>query len=112
MRAFLIDPEDRTICEIDFAGGLDNFYEVLGCSCITVAGPLPNGDDVWVDDEGLLKDPEYFFTIPRYPTPLAGRGLVLSCDDQGASGPANATLTDLRAWIGFQQLIRIPRSNP
>ena len=85
-RGYLINPIDRTVKEVEF-DGLDSIYKLLDCTCIDAARLAPyNGDGVYVDDEGLLKEePEYFFKISGYPGTLAGKGLLHGVDDDGNS---------------------------
>ena len=46
---------------------------------------LPNGDSIYVDDEGLLKDSDHWFMLHGYPQPLKGRGLVMGTTSSGNS---------------------------
>jgi len=45
--------------------------------------PLDDTNDVYVDDEGLLKNPNRYFKYGQ--RTLAGMGLILSHDDEGES---------------------------
>lgn len=103
MKAVLIDAKSRTVSDVEYSGNWRDISPMLGCDCFTVVRNLPDGDDVYVDDEGLLKlTPEsVFFTIPWYPTPLAGSGLIMSCDSQGESAPAVHDAEFYRKHVGF-----------
>lgn len=85
MRGVLIDSTHRTVTDVDYSGDYKDIYKLIGCSCFTLVRNLPDGDEVFVDDEGLLKltGDSPFFTLPWYPAPLAGNGLILSADDEG-----------------------------
>jgi hypothetical protein len=83
MKAILIDPVNRTIREVDHNGDYRQIYEYLSdkenglnVETFTVV-QIDDVNCIYVDDEGLLKDPRYFFNYHGYPQPLAGRGLVL-----------------------------------
>jgi hypothetical protein len=79
MRYILIDPSNMTITEHHHPGKIDGhvIVEKLGCSCMTIAGILPNEDILWVDDEGLLHGPTDYFLIREVNSqPLAGRGMI------------------------------------
>ena len=88
MKAYLIDPFQKKIHDLDITRDLQAWYEALRCDnvdCVCI-GHLPNGRtvDVWVDDEGLLADePRPFFKIGL--AQLCGYGLVLESDKQGES---------------------------
>lgn len=92
MRGILINPEDKTVTEIETPGGLDELYRLVNCRTVEVVD-LGGGQDLWLDEEGLLTDdPGPFFAfIGREAHPFCGRGLILSNDGQG-----NSTSTTLR----------------
>ena len=70
MRAFLIDPELRTITEIDFAGDYKKIQQIIGCDSFTT-GAFLNGsyekgyDAVLVSDDVLTEDdnPKHWFQV-------------------------------------------------
>ena len=98
MRAYLIDPEQRSISEVSYNGDFRKITEMLGegVSAFDCARFNDEGDAVFVDDEGLLKEPEWLFRITGYPSPLAGRGLVLGCDM--STGESTAPSVDME-WL-------------
>jgi hypothetical protein len=83
--AYLIDPQARTVTQVEYTGDYRNIYEHIGADCFDVARVYQNGDGIFVDDEGLLKDPEHFFVHRNYASPLAGKGLLLGCNEEGES---------------------------
>lgn len=79
MRYLLIDPTAQTVEMKDHPGKVDwrVITEAIGCDLMTCAGRFPNGDILWVDDEGLLKDSFDSFLIRELNLQvLAGRGVV------------------------------------
>lgn len=92
MKAFLIDPFTRTITEVEYDGSLEHMYQLIGCDSVEAVKLTDSGDCVWVDEEGLLKNPTHFFYIGNYPGELAGKGLVLGTDGGGNTVPC-ATIT-------------------
>lgn len=107
MKAIHINPITQTIREIEIpsssdGGHLAAMYAVLECSLVDVVR-LEDGDGIFVDDEGLLKDePGPFFTLWGYPNPIAGHGLVLGCDEDGNSCAPVVTVQELRdrvVWL-------------
>jgi hypothetical protein len=88
LRAYLIDPFQRKVHTLDVTHELSAWYDMLECSCVDVVriGTAPNGNaiDVWVDDEGLLRNEPYpLFRLGE--GTLCGYGLVLECDSEGKS---------------------------
>ena len=111
MRAYLIDPEHKSVSEVDYNGDYRNIYEHIKADCFDAAGFNNKGDAVFVDDEGLLHDPEFFFRIEGNPNPLAGRGLVLGTDAEGESISPTVTLDWLRSNVSFGQVVTIDDKN-
>jgi hypothetical protein len=104
MRALKIDVTKREITEIEIPDKkpLSQMQAVVG-GLITIAVTLPNDDDVFVDDEGLLKGPPGFFVIKGGHQPFAGNGLV--CGSDPATGETVAAKTSLEEMRG---LVRFP----
>jgi hypothetical protein len=102
---FLIDPQAQQISRIempaDSRGNLDTMYQVIGCELVEVAYINDQRDGVFVDEEGLLKPQQYFFFIEGGHQPLAGRGVVLGCDEEGETVAPTVTLDWLRAHTAF-----------
>lgn len=112
MRAVLIDPVARKVTEVEYSGKYTHIYELLsdpdsGLNVGTFDLVMFEFDDVphhlYVDGEGLLKDPKYFFLLAPYQQPLAGRGLILGelGDDDG---PATASLDEVTRRARFAEL--------
>lgn len=108
MRAILINPFDETVTEIEHdASSYKNIYDEISTpthqvdtfTCHYPSEPLPDGDAVFVDDEGLLKGPTCFFAIDGYP--LAGCGLILGSDSMGETAPAKAELANVKERVKF-----------
>ena len=101
MKAILINPKLRTITEVDYAGTLESIYQLTECDCVDAVG-LPNGDSIYVDDEGLLHNPEFFFVLRHSPfQPLAGTGLVVGINDEGADIACKSTLEQIIKQVTF-----------
>jgi hypothetical protein len=94
IKGLLIDPEKHLVEEIILIPKDNNFLsdmqKYLGCRTVAVVYNAIPGvtDDLWVDDEGLLNNPEYFFLppAPEYKENnqwLAGKALILGHDDEG-----------------------------
>lgn len=83
MRAILIDAWENDVREVtivDEASMLQQMYELIGCSTVERV-VLPGGNDLWVDEEGLLylTHNSRFFKYKDV-MPIHGRGLILGLD--------------------------------
>jgi len=78
MRAILIDPFTRTIKEVDYNGDYRQIYTFIGADCFDLVSHRVG--DIYVDDEGLMKEETAFFHIQDYPQPLAGKALILGVE--------------------------------
>lgn len=97
---YLIKPIDRTVQRVTVCKYEDIYrwceYDTFDHCLID-----PNGDGVFVDDEGLLKEnpPNNFFVVKGRTDPLCGNGLVLGCD---AEGESVSPQTD---WEAFKKMV-------
>ena len=109
MRALLICPYECTVTEVQIDNGnLASYYEALsypGHKVDTFDVVRCDGFDIFVDDEGLLKDSNEFFSVDGYPQPLAGRGLVTGgVDREGETLACTMSIEELAKrvhWIAF-----------
>jgi hypothetical protein len=103
MNAYLIDPTAMTVTQVEYNGDFKVIYTLIDADAFDCARFNREGDAVFVDDEGLINGKEQnFFKINGYPTPLAGKGLVLGCDmNTGESISPSVTLQWLRDNVMF-----------
>jgi hypothetical protein len=109
MRAILIDVAALDLREIELPKGkrLEAMQAAVGRK-IELAVQLPNGDDVFVDEEGLFKQPKTgWFTVRGAHQPFAGNGLVVGHDGRGNTIAAKISLDELRRLIGWTEPLRI-----
>ncbi|CAB4197186.1 hypothetical protein UFOVP1304_60 [uncultured Caudovirales phage] len=85
MKAFLIDPVAESITEVEYSGEYQDIYPLIGAETFDVVTLYPNDDSAFIDDEGLLKSPEFFWFHRNRRDPVAGCGLVLGVDGEGDS---------------------------
>lgn len=103
MKAYFIDAKQRTVEEVDYktAADLSNFIGGF----LEIAFLWSNGDTLYVDEEGLLKDPHYFIRIPERPDQsLAGHGILVgreTSDERVQTDPPTMSLLELRAKVKF-----------
>lgn len=104
MKAILINSEKRQVSEVEYNGDYKEINRLIGSEVFCIGAYLPNDDCVFVDDEGLLKEPKFFFKVPSYPNPLAGNGLVLGTNGFGESTSAKSKLEELKKQILFEDI--------
>lgn len=99
MIAYLIDPFERKVTEVEYSGQYQDIYKLIDAQTFDVAR-LRNGDSIFIDDEGLMKSNEFFMHRGYY-NPLAGKGLVLGTDEEGDSVSPSCTLDQLIEDVEF-----------
>jgi hypothetical protein len=108
-RAILIDPEARSIRELQSDCSLDSIHELVGAETLD-HGRLAVRDDGgfdygWVDDDGLISGkPVHAFLLPIGNSPIAGRCLIIGSDRHGETCgcrlPLAALFRDV-TWLGL-----------
>lgn len=100
MKAYLIDPFERTVTEVQYNGEYRHIYELIKADTYTAVQITPQQDVIFLDDEGLYAgEHQRFFLYSDYPQPLAGRGLVLGTDREGESVEPKITLDEVEALV-------------
>jgi hypothetical protein len=109
IRAYLINPYKRQITEVPYDGDLVTAYKLLDCDIVeaAVVDPTQEGepDIVYVDEEGLLKGPQFFFKLAGNEQPLAGKGLVVGSDSEGNDCDARLPIERIRQLVTWMVVI-------
>jgi len=109
MKAYLINPDEATITEIEYNGDWRTITEHLGGAPVrffTTVALNHDHDAIFVDDEGLINDnPHGWFELQTYNQPLKGLGLVLGVDEAGMSVAPVATLEQVKALVKFPKFV-------
>ena len=106
MRAILINPNNKTVKEVDYDGDYKSIYKLIGCSTFDIVR-IPVGlDGIYIDDEGLYAKDQTFWSY-RYngthaPIKLVNKGLVLGCNDEGDSIAPDSTVEDIKKSITWR----------
>lgn len=103
-RAVLISPERRTLEYLDHSGDYEDIRAVCGCETLT-AVQLSETNTMYLDDEGLLRDPPgpFFVICGDKEHVFAGPALILGVDSEGDS--CNVTIPT--EWL--QLAVRFPK---
>ena len=120
VKALLIDPENEEVKEVELTRGdggslLRELYRVIGCNLVDVMHDaiVLNGkvrdEDVWIDDEALLKNPGHFWRIEGSPYEFsAGRAVILGYDPRDGESVAHQLapedVENLRRNVRFAHL--------
>src|SRR5258708_24245023 len=100
LKGYLIDPETKTISEVQVKGDYTAIYGLIDARTFDVVRIGNSGDVIYIDDEGLLQDPpKAVFGLFGYPQPLAGKGLVLGTDNEGESINPRSSLKRIQGMI-------------
>lgn len=99
---YLIDPEAQLVSVVSVADFKD-IQKHFECDIFTTVRALSNGDTLYVDDMSLIDGkPHEFFMFEGYPSPIAGRGLLLGSTPDGADTDCETELIDaamLVEWL-------------
>ena len=116
MRALLINPELKTVTEIEVSGddtNIEEIQKILHCNVFTTGahlrGSIATGfDAVYVSDDELQEDERFWFQVDaeRHPPsshPIAGLGLAMGADKRGATCNVGISAAELLARLTFTQ---------
>ena len=106
MRGILINPFDQTVTEVDYSGDFRDIYKLIDAQCFDCAR-ISRNDGIFVDDEGLLNGTTHFFEHSEYPNPLAGKGLIVGCDEEGESQSCKTTIEEVKANVRFLNIFQV-----
>lgn len=101
MKAIKIDSTNNTISEIEISKDYREISRNIGCDLFCVGRTLPNGDTLYVDDEGWLNS-----NVTRAfgfdGNILAGNGLILGCNrNTGDSISVKSSLEQIKKMVEF-----------
>lgn len=98
-KAYKIDAYRNIITEVAI-GDYRDIYKQIECGTFTVASYLPNGDTLYVDDEGFLNEKvtRGFMFNGRF---FAGNGLLLGATKGGDSANVKTKELDAANMVTF-----------
>jgi len=108
MRALTINAETHVIKvhAVDTSGvgpGMLAFMQKAVGGYIERATELKNGDSIFVNEEGLLENPRFFFEVEGGHQPFAGNGVVVGGEDEdGETTNAKSEVEELKRLITFK----------
>lgn len=106
MRAYLIDPPNAQVVEVDYNGDWRTIGQHIHAELFTTVVLNKARDTIFVDDCGLINDnPHGWFILKTYGQPLRGYGLVLGSNAAGESIEPYASLDHVKALIEFPKYV-------
>ena len=110
MKGILINAEKETISVVEHDGDISSLYKLLGCRTIEAVYPFKYQDVIYIDEEGLLKDSNFSFTIGTDDNgfiPLFGNGIVVGTDEEGNDIACQSKLEDIKRRVVFRGKVHI-----
>lgn len=107
-RAILIDPDARSIMELQSDLSLTSIHELIGAETLDQFGlaSFEGGykDFGWIDDGGLSRGlPIHAFLLPTAKDPIAGKCLIVGANELGETCGCRMPIEILRqdvTWLG------------
>ena len=106
LNGLLIDPflKKVTNVKVDSDKTLTDMYKHIGCSMVEVVS-FGDVNDLWVDEEALLKRDQRFFKVSDLPFGhhgvIVGRALLLKCGDSGGCESTTLSIEDVLPRISW-----------
>ena len=100
MRAILINPVTCQVIETEYSGTYTDIYTMCDFElfdCIE----LGDGQTMYVDDEALLKDNQFFFRYDGFDQPIGGKVLIIGTDENGDAVGTTLDIDELKNKIEF-----------
>lgn len=110
-RVIHINAIEQTVDE-KFVSSLEDVQALVG-GLIERVGIIGNGDELYADEEGQLKDHDFFFAFPMVINGetqkvfIAGNGYIIGqVDDEGDNTDAKSTVKEIREAVSIKKRIR------
>ena len=106
LTGILIDPYLKKITNVNVGTDytLQDMYKHIGCSMVEVVS-FGDANDLWVDEEGLLKRDQRFFKVHNLPSGhhgvIVGRALLLKCGDSGGTESTTLDIEEVTPRISW-----------
>ena len=105
MLAWKIDPYEKSISVIEIDGSLQSYYKAMSTETIGVnmmeLVKVDRENDIYVDEEGLFKPDQRFFTITGGVQPYAGIGIAVGSTPDGDNCGSKLSPLEIMALVGF-----------
>src|SRR5690606_6491604 len=102
----LIDAVNKEVREIDINHHGD-IVKAIGCEYLAIGFNLPFHDICYVNDDGLLDNPQHFFTNEYAARPYAGNGVIVGQTSHDRLASTKVTLEGVRNGVKFYSLAEV-----
>ena len=109
MRAIVINSRNGTVAEIDLVPTLDCLQQIVGGLIESVEQRLDDEHHCYVNEEGLLDNPQHFFMFTDGHQPLAGNGIILASTGDGDEAPCRLPLEWVKERVTFMDFYAVRR---
>lgn len=99
--AIVIDSEKREIRLEKVVGPTLAFMQKTVGGYIERGIEFRNGDEIFVNEEGLLQGWSHGFVVTAHQTPFMGNGVVLSHDEEGETTSVKSSLEAIKRKVRF-----------
>lgn len=103
IRVIIIDPNKKEIREDHITPDLKTFYKIIGCEYIESAltGYFNDGNFVYVDEEGALKEDMKCFYIKGSAYRIYGIAVLLHFDGKGGEDSTKLSVDHIKSLVRF-----------
>jgi hypothetical protein len=88
MKAIFIDAKNQQVSIIETKAQLEDKYLILNVNMVEIGKYYPNGDTLWVDEEGLINGTDFGFQLDG--VDYMGNGLILGTNRENPELDASA----------------------
>ena len=104
LNGILIDPFLKKITNVKVKNDLKDFYRHLDCNMVEVVS-FGDVNDLWVDEEGLLKRDQRFFKVHNlqfgHHGVIEGKAIMLKCGDEGGTESTTLDIHEVTPRISW-----------
>lgn len=101
MRWIVIDSERKEVREVNIVEpSLDAMQSIVD-GLIERAHEIDDVNEIYVNEEGLLGNPQHFFFYEGAHQPFAGSGVVVGHDNRGNTVATTLTLNEVKKKVRF-----------
>jgi len=89
MKAILIDPDNKTVREVETTGHLNDIYRLLDCHMVECPITYSNGDTIYVNEEAWMEfnedEPAGGWMFNGFSYSILGKALIVGNNEEGES---------------------------
>ncbi len=111
MKALKIDVATKKVTQVEIQD-YKEIYKHINAELFCCPVQFPNGDVLYADDEGLLKEVVGCFCMPNWNHPIVGNAIILGSTEYGESTDCKTKAEYLQSTIlfGNKELVEFYKS--